>query len=83
MGSVSVFSCQGIKLWFNSSDHQPPHLHAKKPGEWEVRVHIVTGLCGVVWRQKRIRQADLDCLLSGVQLNRFDLLREWEEKVCL
>jgi hypothetical protein len=28
----------GLELWFNSRDHLPPHFHAEKVGQWEVRV---------------------------------------------
>jgi len=38
---VDAFEIDGLDLWFNSSDHLPPHFHARKPGEWEVRVYIL------------------------------------------
>ena len=49
MGQVDAFEIQGLKLWFNSSDHTPPHLHVSRRGKWEVRVMILdapkTHLC--------------------------------------
>ena len=36
MGRVDAFAVPGVELWFNSSDHLPPHFHASQVGEWEV-----------------------------------------------
>ncbi len=30
MGRVDAFSVAGLELWFNSSDHLPPHFHARR-----------------------------------------------------
>ena len=27
-----------MKLWFYSNDHEPPHFHAKRRGQWEFKV---------------------------------------------
>jgi hypothetical protein len=37
---VATFSVAGLESWFNSDDHLPPHFHAEKSGEWEVRVRF-------------------------------------------
>ena len=42
MGKVTVIFIVGLDLWFNSSDHLPPHLHATKLGQWEIRVYLLT-----------------------------------------
>lgn len=42
MGKVESFSLSGLRLWFNSYDHRPPHFHVKKPSAWEIRVFILT-----------------------------------------
>ena len=41
MGKLDVFSISGVEMWFWSADHLPPHFHAKRPGEWEIRVYFL------------------------------------------
>jgi hypothetical protein len=87
VGKVDAVVLEGLDLWFNSSDHLPPHLHARRRGEWEIRVYFL--LCtddelafDCKWAKKypsakvlaRIRKAVVEC--------RVELLREWEQKVC-
>lgn len=38
LGKLDCFQMAGVDLWFNSSDHEPPHFHARKPDKWEIRV---------------------------------------------
>lgn len=86
VGKVDALVLEGLDLWFNSSDHLPPHLHARRRGEWEIRVYFL--LCtddelvfDCKWAKKnpsakalaRIRKAVVEC--------RVELLREWEQKV--
>ena len=86
MGKVEAFSVSGLDLWFYSSDHVPAHIHARRPGEWEIRVYLLE--CSddhfaydIVWGgepPKRFRLA----ILCGVLLHRVALVEEWERKVC-
>jgi hypothetical protein len=85
---VTAFSLPGLDLWFNSSDHMPPHFHARRAGEWEIRVFFL--LCGkdhlehtIKWSDKKrgVSRADLDALLAGALRFRVELLVEWEAKV--
>ena len=41
MATVNAFRIEGLKLWFWSDDHDPPHFHAKKQGEWEGKVKFM------------------------------------------
>ena len=42
MPDIEAFVIDGIKMWFWSDDHDPPHFHAKKSGgEWAVRVFFL------------------------------------------
>jgi hypothetical protein len=43
MAVIKAFSIAGMKLWFYSNDHEPPHFHAKRNGEWEMRVKFLEG----------------------------------------
>lgn len=86
MGKLDSFAITGLDCWFNSHDHLPHHFHARKPGEWEIRVFFL--LCSetklnyeVKWGDepsKRYRREILDAVLSA----RVALLEEWEAKVC-
>lgn len=86
MGKLECFSVDGLDCWFNSHDHLPPHFHARRPGEWEIRVFFL--LCTeknlqheIKWGaepSKKYRNAILDAVSS----HRAELLTEFEEKVC-
>lgn len=76
----------GLDLWFNSDDHLPPHFHAEKPGEWEVRVHFLRGTADMFetnWSATagRPSKGDLKALARAVEARRADLLAEWTAKV--
>lgn len=72
MPRLEAFSIPGLDLFFNSLDHLPPHFHARRPGEWEIRVYfLVSGpklACDIKW----------SALVNG---NRAQLFREWDAKV--
>jgi len=74
----------GLELWFNSRDHLPPHFHAEKVGQWEVRVMFMRQPVELELRwgseptgkdQKRLR--------SAAEAQRLALLVEWENAVCI
>jgi hypothetical protein len=88
VGRVEAFSIAGLDLWFPSSDHLPPHFHARRPGEWEVRVFFL--LCtgthlevSVRWRDRKrsIGRQHLEALRGAAVQFRDQLLQEWEVKV--
>lgn len=87
MGSVDAVALEGLDLWFSSSDHLPPHFHAKRRGEWEIRVYFL--LCtddelvlDVKWAKKDPSAKVLARIRKVVVEHRAELLREWEHKVC-
>jgi hypothetical protein len=88
LGRVQAFSIPGLDCWFPSLDHDPPHFHVRRPGEWEIRVRIMTTTRGNLdWYPKwppgfggptrSLRKV----LARLVVEHRVDLLQEWEEKV--
>lgn len=88
MANLTCFSIAGIKLWFYSSDHEPPHFHAKRRGEWEYKVLFLEApetMLELVWakKKKRISKADRELLENAIEVHRFDILREWEQKVAI
>jgi hypothetical protein len=82
---VACFTVAGLDLWFNSDDHLPPHFHAEKPGDWEVKVHFMrerSSMWEVVYnRPRHPTKGELKNLLKQAEAHRADLLREWETKV--
>lgn len=83
MSKVDCFEISGLVCWFWSNDHNPPHFHAKKEDEWEIRVKFSEGealMFEPVWGAepggKVLRQ-----LKKAVRKHRAALLAEWEAKV--
>ncbi len=86
MGQVDAFVVGGLDLWFNSDDHRPPHFHARRPGEWEIRVFFLTCTIRdlrfeIKWGRGPGRTYRRE-LLARVEEYRDRLLEEWECKVC-
>ena len=88
MGKVEAFVVAGLELWFNSSDHLPPHFHARKPGAWEARIYFLACVerhleVEMKWPKTGITPSrrERDALLRGALGHRVVLLREWERKV--
>jgi hypothetical protein len=86
LGKVDAFTLGAIEAWFNSSDHMPPHIHVKRPGEWEIRVFFLECLEGnlafnVKWGRGPTGKQRNE-ILDAVLQHRSELLREWEAKVC-
>jgi Domain of unknown function (DUF4160) len=76
----------GIELWFNSNDHLPPHFHAEKPHEWEVRVFFLREareMFEVVYTNRRGRpnKSDVREISQQAETHRAELLEQWERAV--
>ena len=87
MGQVEAFTLQGLKLWFNSSDHLPPHVHVKRRGDWEIRVFFLECTenhlaCEHNWGRRSPSATERSAILEAVLEHRVALLEEWERKVC-
>jgi hypothetical protein len=41
MAKVDSFAIPGLECWFWSNDHDPPHFHVKRAGEWELKVNFL------------------------------------------
>ncbi len=88
MPRLEAFTVDGLELWFNSADHAPAHFHARKPGEWEIRVNIIMTTSNELafsfkWpRRGASLSGRLQRLLRDATVaHRVALLREWQEKV--
>jgi len=84
MGTLTAFSIDGMKIWFWSNDHNPPHFHVKRDGFWEYRVFFLeeehSHMLERVWG-KTISAADRKLLKIKVIQHRVAILKEWELKV--
>lgn len=83
MSLVTCFQIEGLRCWFYSNDHAPPHFHVQRPGEWELRVYFLEDagrMFEVKWgaapKSRMLRR-----LAGLVEENRLQLLVEWETKV--
>ena len=88
LGKVDAFKTAGLALWFNSSYHLEPHFHAKKAGEWEIRVYFLECTKGnMVFTMKWPKTgagpngSERRVLVQEVIAHRVALLVEWENKV--
>jgi hypothetical protein len=83
MPKVACFEIPGLACWFWSNDHDPPHFHVKRAGEWELKVKFTEGeaqMFDLAWgttpKAKVLRE-----IAKNVQAKRVELLAEWEAKV--
>ena len=86
MAKLECFTVGGIELWFFSNDHLQPHFHAKRKGQWEIRVYFLesttSAMFNVVWlKGKEVPRADMKFLEEMVFTYRVEILEEWEAKV--
>jgi hypothetical protein len=85
MGEVGCFHIEGIKCWFYSQDHRPPHFHAKRRGEWCFRVWFLEKQTAMLERRPgpkgRVSTEDRKILQRMATEHRDELLLEWERKV--
>ena len=82
MVEIHAFKIAGLKIWFWSNDHEPPHFHAKKSGEWEVKVHFllpVEEMLELEWSVKTPHSKTLKELCRLAEVHRASLLRQWEQ----
>jgi len=82
MATVRAFELPGLKMWFWSLDHEPPHVHAKREGEWEVKVYFLLApgdMFELVWADKKPPGRVLKEISRLAEEHRMALLEEWEE----
>ena len=82
MATIRAFSVPGVRLIIYSGDHEPPHIHARKPGHWEARVYILEADAAMVQLSRppdaKMSRADRRAIITGVTAHRPELLAEWE-----
>jgi len=81
MPKVKCFEIPGLYCWFWSNDHDPPHFHAKRNGEWELTVKFLEGgdsMFEMKWG-KTPKAKVLREIAANAIANRNVLLLEWED----
>ena len=81
MVTVSAFQIEWLKLWFCSNDHEPPHFHVKKSGEWEVKISFMldqSEMVEVEWSKKHLSQKVLKQVTKLAEEHRVALLEQWQ-----
>jgi hypothetical protein len=71
-----------VQLWFWSLDHEPPHFHAKRDGEWEVKVRFLLEPADMIelkWANKKPAARALRELALLAEEHRLALLKQWEQ----
>ena len=88
MGKVECCSVSGLDLFFHSDDHGPPHVHVRRPGEWEVRVDLILTTrdhleSSIKWPPQFTgpRGRWREEIIGTVVAHRAALLEEWDRKV--
>lgn len=82
MAIVAAFQVPGLKLWFWSNDHAPPHFHAKRPGQWEVKVHFLADpnkMIELCWETRKPTRRDMKALTELAEEHRLALLDQWHQ----
>ena len=88
MGKVDCCSLEGYELLFHSEDHGPPHIHVRRPHEWDIRVslllttekhldYVVKWPRTFIGPARKVRRQ----ICALVTEHRDALLEEWDEKV--
>ena len=83
MARVTAFQIEGLKIWFWSCDHEPPHFHVKRRGEWEVKVcfllspDVMIEVVEVFGAGPSVRV--LKNIIRLSELHRLELLEQWQQ----
>ena len=83
MAKVDCFDIPGLDCWFWSNDHDPPHFHVKRRGEWEIKVKFTEGMEEMFEQEWGVDPSAriLRDLKKAVTRHRAALFAEWEAKV--
>ena len=82
MAKVQAFQVQGVYCWFWSEDHEPPHFHAKREGEWEVRVQFLESkdrMFEYIWFKTKMSRRNKKSLYENATDHREALLAQREQ----
>ncbi|MBU6175559.1 MAG: DUF4160 domain-containing protein [Planctomycetes bacterium] len=76
---VTAFEIPGLTIWFWSNDHEPPHFHVKRRGEWEIKVHFLMDASSMVEIVRGTpSRKDLKQIVLLSEQHRRELLEQWQ-----
>lgn len=68
----------GIRMFFVPGDHEPPHMHAVRPGHWHVKVYFeAEASIDVKSETKGFTGKDRNALAKVAREHRLELVEEW------
>ncbi|WP_417738717.1 DUF4160 domain-containing protein [Rosistilla oblonga] len=78
---MTAFQIPGLKIWFWSNDHEPPHFHVKRRGEWEVKVTFMLAPAEMIEVLGSVKpsQRQLKALTELAVAHRLELLEQWQQ----
>jgi hypothetical protein len=82
MAKVKCFEIPGLYFWFWSNDHNPPHFHVRRRGEWELKVNFLEGpdkMFELEWGEAPNSKV-LKTIAGRAITHREALLLEWEAR---
>ncbi|NLE36876.1 MAG: DUF4160 domain-containing protein [Pirellulaceae bacterium] len=82
MAVVRAFAVEGCSLWFWSCDHEPPHFHVKRTGQWEVKVFFLLDpdeMIVELWAERPPARKTLRAITDLARRHRVELLDQWDE----
>jgi len=83
MARVRCFEIAGVQCYWISGDHDPPHFHARRPGEWHYVVNFLQPrgrMLRVKREVKRIAGSVRRALCTRAEANLDALLDEWQRR---
>jgi len=84
MAKLKCIAVDGVHLWFWSDDHNPPHFHAKRAGEWELKVNFMESSVAKMFelvKGNKVPSTYTKHLKELVDEKRLSILEEWERSV--
>jgi hypothetical protein len=80
MAKVTAFTIPGLTIWFWSNDHEPPHFHVKRRGEWVVKVKFLLNAVNMIEvvggkpKSKALKQ-----IIKLTEKHRSELFEQWQK----
>lgn len=82
MARVKAFRVDGVVMTIPSGDHEPAHIHARRPGEWEAKVYIRESADRIIELIRppnaSMKNTHRRAIIDGVESFRNQLLEEWD-----
>jgi len=80
----AVFKPLGLKAWFWSNDHEPPHFMVKLGGKWQFKVYFMEDEANMLQRDRHCPLTDTlsrkwrRTITQAAAAHRLEILEQWE-----